>query len=78
MLQGCGRATLIGAPTAGSTGNSFAIDLPGDGGARICAVQVKFADGRDFVPMGVPPIEGVIKGETRRCRRRLTLRANTG
>jgi len=55
MLKGCGRAIIVGAPTAGSTGNTICFGLPGGGDVRICTVQVKYADGRDFVPLGVLP-----------------------
>jgi len=65
ILRGCGRATIIGTPTAGSTGNSIRFSLPGGGSVRICVTQVKFANGEDFIPMGVQPeilLHRTIKG----------------
>jgi len=55
ILQGCGRATVLGVPTVGSTGNSIRFSLPGGGSVRICVSQAKYADGKDFIPMGVQP-----------------------
>jgi hypothetical protein len=65
ILQGCGRATIIGTPTLGSTGNSIRFSLPGGGSVRICVAKVKFANGEDFIPMGIQPdilLHRTIKG----------------
>jgi hypothetical protein len=67
ILKGCGRAEVIGTPTVGSTGNSIRFSLPAGGSVRICVAQARFANGEDFIPMGVLPdillhrtIEGII------------------
>ncbi|WP_152968676.1 S41 family peptidase [Pseudoalteromonas sp. R3] len=46
---------LIGEPTFGSTGQPLEIDLPGGGRATICSKRETFADGRDFVGIGIQP-----------------------
>jgi len=69
ILKGCHRATIVGTPTCGSTGNSIKFKLPGGGNVRICVSQAKYADETDLVPMGVQPdvvlhrtIKGIIDG----------------
>lgn len=65
ILKGCGRAKVVGTPTVGSTGNSIRFNLPGGGSVRICVAQAKFANGEDFIPMGVQPdilLNRTIKG----------------
>jgi C-terminal processing protease CtpA/Prc len=47
--------TIIGEPTAGSTGQPLEFSLPGGGSARVCTIQTRYADGRDFVGVGVQP-----------------------
>lgn len=49
------RGKLIGEPTAGSTGQPLMFKLPGGGFARICTKHDSFADGREFVGVGVQP-----------------------
>jgi C-terminal processing protease CtpA/Prc len=46
---------LIGEPTGGSTGQPLMFALPGGGTARICTLQEKYADGREFVGVGIQP-----------------------
>ncbi len=46
---------IIGEPTAGSTGQPLEFRLPGGGSARVCTIQTRYADGRDFVGVGVQP-----------------------
>lgn len=46
---------LIGSNTAGSTGNPYYFDLPGGGNAYVCTIHCKFADGTDFMSIGVEP-----------------------
>jgi len=65
ILKGCGRATVVGTPTVGSTGNTIRFNLPGGGSVRICVSQAKFANGEDFIPRGVQPdilLHRTIKG----------------
>jgi len=49
------RGLIIGEPTNGSTGQPLFISLPGGGGARICTKRDTFADGTEFVGIGVIP-----------------------
>jgi C-terminal processing protease CtpA/Prc len=46
---------IIGEPTAGSTGQPLQFSLPGGGSGRVCTIQTRYADGRDFVGVGVQP-----------------------
>jgi len=49
------RGILVGAPTAGSTGQPMAFGLPGGGTARICIKRDTYPDGREFVGKGIAP-----------------------
>lgn len=49
------RGLIIGEPTNGSTGQPMFISLPGGGQARICTKRDSFADGTEFVGVGVIP-----------------------
>ena len=46
---------ILGEPTAGSTGQPLDFRMPGGGHARVCTIQTRYADGRDFVGVGVQP-----------------------
>lgn len=46
---------IIGEPTGGSTGQPLSFRLPGGGTGRVCTLQTRYADGRDFVGNGVQP-----------------------
>lgn len=50
-----GRATIIGEPTYGSSGQPMFFDLPGGGRARVCTKWDLFADGTEFIGYGVMP-----------------------
>jgi len=50
-----GRGALIGAATGGSTGQPLSFPLPGGGSARVCTKRDRYADGREFVGVGVQP-----------------------
>ena len=54
-LDGAKNVTLVGEPTTGSTGQTIEIDLPGGGTARILAKHDTYADGREFVGIGIQP-----------------------
>jgi C-terminal processing protease CtpA/Prc len=54
-LHASGRATVVGEKTGGSTGQPLIIELPGDGGARICTKRDAYPDGREFVGVGIIP-----------------------
>jgi len=47
--------TKIGSPTYGSTGQPYHFMLPGGGLARVCTKQDTYADGREFVGVGILP-----------------------
>ena len=49
------RRKIIGEPTGGSTGQPLMFKLPGGGVARICTKHDSFADGREFVGIGIQP-----------------------
>ena len=49
------RGLIVGEPTGGSTGQPLSFPLPGGGSARICTKHDSFADGTDFVGVGVQP-----------------------
>lgn len=50
-----GRGPIIGRATGGSTGQPLSLQLPGGGGMRICTKRDRFADGREFVGVGIQP-----------------------
>lgn len=49
------RGKIIGEATGGSTGQPLSFALPGGGSARICTKHDSFADGREFVGVGILP-----------------------
>lgn len=49
------RGPIIGQPSGGSTGQPLQLRLPGGGGARVCTKRDLFADGTEFVGVGVIP-----------------------
>ena len=53
-LKASGRATLIGEPTGGSTGQPLFVNVYG-ASAGICTKWDRFPDGTDFVGVGVQP-----------------------
>jgi len=65
LLHSNDRATVIGEPTFGSTGQPIFFNLPGGGKVQICTAVSKYPDGKDFVGIGVQPdipIKRTIKG----------------
>jgi hypothetical protein len=54
-LDGLANVTLVGEPTAGSTGQPLFIDLPGGGSARILTKHDTYPDGREFLGVGIQP-----------------------
>ena len=50
-----GRGIIMGEPSGGSTGNPLYFSLPGGGGGFVCSKHDAYADGRDFVGVGVKP-----------------------
>ncbi len=65
ILQGNKRATIIGEPTHGSTGQPIFFDLPGGGKGQICTCFSQYPDGRSFVGIGAQPdifVKRTIKG----------------
>jgi C-terminal processing protease CtpA/Prc len=55
VLHAKKRATLVGCPTGGSTGQPLSVPLPGGGGARVCCKRDTYPDGREFVGVGIQP-----------------------
>jgi len=55
FLDGLNRATVMGRPTFGSTGQPLSFQMPGGAYARICTKKDTYADGREFVGYGIPP-----------------------
>jgi carboxyl-terminal processing protease len=49
------RGPLIGAPTAGTTGQPLVYRLPGGGSGIVCTVDVLAPDGSEFVGSGIQP-----------------------
>ena len=49
------RGTMIGEPTAGSTGQPLFFTLPGGLGARVCTKHDNYPDGKEFVGVGIQP-----------------------
>jgi len=54
-LLGCKRATLVGEPTAGSTGNPLTFQLPGGGTLIVCTRYETLADRTEFIGVGIEP-----------------------
>jgi C-terminal processing protease CtpA/Prc len=50
-----GRGATIGSATGGSTGQPLFFTLPGGGSARVCTKRDTFADGREWVGLGIQP-----------------------
>lgn len=49
------RGKLIGEATGGSSGQPLSFDLPGGGKARVCTKHDFYADGSEFVGVGIAP-----------------------
>jgi C-terminal processing protease CtpA/Prc len=49
------RGKIIGQSTGGSTGQPLMFDLPGGGRARVCTKHDSYADGTEFVGIGIQP-----------------------
>lgn len=49
------RGKIIGEPTGGSTGQPLSFTLPGGGSARVCTKRDSYADGTEFVGVGIQP-----------------------
>ncbi|MCX6377597.1 MAG: S41 family peptidase [Armatimonadetes bacterium] len=65
LLHGTERATVCGEPTCGETGQPIIVWLPGGGYLRVCTVQVRCADGTEFMHKGYQPhvpLSRTIKG----------------
>ncbi len=55
FMDGLQRATYIGEPTNGSTGQPLFMQMPGGGIAGICTKKDTYPDGREFVGPGIQP-----------------------
>jgi C-terminal processing protease CtpA/Prc len=72
-----GRGIVVGEPTGGNTGQPLSFPLPGGGSARVRTKHDRFADGTEFIGVGIrpsvvvhPSLAGIRAGRTRRSRRR--------
>lgn len=54
-FRGIGAGTIVGEATGGSTGQPVSFGLPGGGSGRVCAKRDVFADGTEFVGVGIRP-----------------------
>ena len=50
-----GRGSIVGEPSAGSTGQPLSFKMPGGGSARVCTWRGVYPDGRPFIGVGVQP-----------------------
>ena len=55
VFDAMNRGRLVGEPTGGSTGQPLGFSLPGGGSARICTKHDRYADGKEFVGVGIQP-----------------------
>ena len=49
------RATIVGTPSYGSTGNPLLINLPGGGNAKICTRRYTYPNDKEFINIGIKP-----------------------
>lgn len=54
-FQSMKRGIVIGEPTGGSTGQPIMFTLPGGGMGRVCAKRDTYADGKEFIGIGIMP-----------------------
>lgn len=54
-LDAAPHVTFVGSPSNGSTGNPYRFPLPGGGAAQVVTKHDTYADGREFVGIGVQP-----------------------
>ena len=64
------RIPILGEASMGTTGQPLPFPLPGGGSARVCTKRATYANGADFVGIGVKPdvaikptIPGIIRGQ---------------
>jgi C-terminal processing protease CtpA/Prc len=50
-----GRGTIMGQPSAGSTGQPLNFKLPGGGAGRVCTWRGTYPNGKQFLGVGVQP-----------------------
>lgn len=55
LFRNANRGKIIGTPTAGSTGNPIIVDLGWGYIGKICTRHEKFADGTEFIGVGIIP-----------------------
>lgn len=49
------RATIVGTPSYGTTGNPLFVELPGGGLARICTRRYTYPNDKEFINIGIEP-----------------------
>jgi hypothetical protein len=59
MLVGAQRVTVVGLPSAGTSGNRTGVQLPGGFGVSFTGMEVRFPDGAVFHGVGIQPEEPV-------------------
>lgn len=64
------RIPILGETSMGTTGQPLPFSLPGGGSARVCTKRDTYANGADFVGIGVKPdvaipptVPGIIRGK---------------
>jgi len=55
VFDNISRATIVGTPSYGSTGQPLSIDMPFGGGFRICTRWCLYPNGKEFINIGVVP-----------------------
>jgi C-terminal processing protease CtpA/Prc len=55
IFDNINRATIVGTPSYGSTGQPLIIDIPGGGSFRICTRWCLYPNGKEFINIGVIP-----------------------
>jgi C-terminal processing protease CtpA/Prc len=50
-----GRGTIVGEPSAGSTGQPLSFKMPGGGSGRVGTWRGTYPDGKEFLGIGVQP-----------------------
>ncbi len=68
-FQSMKRGIVVGEPTGGSTGQPIMFTLPGGAMGRVCAKRDLYADGKEFVGIGImpdllvrPTFKGIVDG----------------
>ncbi len=55
IFDNANRATIVGTPSYGTTGNPLFVPLPGNGMARICTRRYTYPNDKEFINIGIQP-----------------------